>query len=263
MGLSVESVAESLLVSPSKISRLETATRPASLRDVRDLCNLYGVSDEDRARLLDLASAAREHIWYQSADVQAVYMTYIGLEAAASQILTVQSTMLPGLLQTPEYARALIRGLRPPTQVSSEQIEAWIEVRARRQQILDSSAAPHFHALLDESVLRRPVAPASVMAAQLGHVLDLMGSGAVTVQVVAASIGSHPGLDGRFALLRFDDNVVRDTVYIEGLVGELFLDRESDVARYQEIFDHLAREVALDEGESRTLIEQVRTSWNT
>jgi transcriptional regulator with XRE-family HTH domain len=259
--LTVESVAASLLVSASKISRLETAVRRASPRDVRDLCLLYGVSNDERDRLMALAAQALETSWYQDAAIDAVYGTYIGLELAASDISNFQGFMVPGLLQTPEYARALLDGLRPPGQLTAENIDEMISVRVRRQEVLAGNTPPRIHAVLDAAAVHKPIGGAAVMAAQIGRLLDLGSMPTITIQIVPREAGSYPGLDGRFCVLRFADQAVRDTVYIEGLLGELFLDKDSDVARYLEIFQYLAESVALDEPESRRLLDDLRKEW--
>ncbi|MBI4942681.1 MAG: helix-turn-helix domain-containing protein [Actinobacteria bacterium] len=261
VGLTVDAVAEALLVSASKISRIETASRRASPRDVRDLCLLYRVPTDERDRLMALAAQALETTWYQDADIDAVYGTFIGLEEAASAIDTFQNLIAPGLLQTPEYARALLNGLRPRGRLSADRIEEYLAVRVRRQGILTRSDPPSLHAVLDEGALTRPIGDATVMTGQIDRLIESTDLPHVTVQVVPVGAGSHPGLDGRFSVLHFADQVVRDTVYIEGLLGELFLDKESDVDRYQEIFRFLADDVALDPTRSRALLVDIRNSW--
>lgn len=259
----VEAVAQRLLVSPSKISRLETAQRRASQRDVRDLCFLYEVSAEERDQLMSLSARALETTWYQGADIGALLETFIGLEEAATHVDTVQNTVLPGLLQTPDYASALIRGLRPPGHLAPDRISEILRVRLRRQDVLARANPPMFHAVIDEGALRRPIGDSVVMAGQIDRLLQASEMDHVTVQLVPVSVGSHPGLDGRFMVLRFTDQVISDTVYIEGLLGELFLERETDVARYREIFDHLTSSVALSDSESRTMLRELYTYWKS
>jgi len=259
--LTVEAVAEHLLVSPSKISRLETAGRRASARDVRDLCSLYGVSAEECERLMDLAAKSKETTWYQSADVEAEYRTFIGLEEAASEISTYQTWVMPGLLQTQDYARALLSGLRPPGYMSRERIDDLIDSRMRRQALLRAESPPVLHAVFDEGACGRPIGGPSVMRAQVEHLIDAASLSNVTVQVIPREVGAHPGLDGRFTVLHFADKGLRDTVYIEGLIGELFLDKESDVGRYLEIFGYLTESVALDVVASLARLEAIRKDW--
>lgn len=260
--MTVESVAESLLVSPSKISRLETATRRASQRDVRDLCLLYRVPTVERDRLMQLSAQALETTWYQDAAIRTVYGTFIGLEEAASQIDIFHSFVVGGLLQTEEYARNLIAGIRPPGFLSVEETDEILRVRMRRREVLESPNPPRYHVVMDEMTFRRPVGGPPVMARQVRRVLELGSLPHVVVQIVPLSVGSYPGLDGRFCVLRFANQPISDTVYVEGLLGELFLDKDTDVARYSEIFDYLASTVALDEGDSRRLLMEIEKDWS-
>jgi transcriptional regulator with XRE-family HTH domain len=259
--LTVESVAASLLVSASKVSRLETAARRASPRDVRDLCLLYAVSNDERDRLMSLAAQALETTWYQDADVRAEYRTFIGLEEAATDIATYQALVVPGLLQTPDYARALLDGLRPPGTLTAERIDDVVAARLRRQKLLRGPNPPRVHAIFDEAVLQRPIGSPEVMAPQVARLIECADLPNITVQVIPITAGSHPGLDGRFTVLRFGNQAVSDTVYIEGLLGELFLDKDIDVARYMEIFQYLGATVALTEKESLSLLDQMHTHW--
>lgn len=262
--LTVDSVAQSLLVSPSKISRLETAQRRASPRDVRDLCLLYGVSNDERDDLMTLAAQALETSWYQDLDLNSQYSTFVGLEQAATSILTSQALQVPGLLQTEAYAEELTRHIRPPGHFSDARVAGIVESRMKRQALLSGSQPPRLHAVLDESVLRRPLGGPKVMADQIELILERTALSNVVVQVVPDSVGAHPGLDGRFAVLRFaPDQGLRDTVYIEGLLGELFLDKDTDVARYVEIFDYLVNKIALNEQESQRLLKSIYTHWTT
>ncbi|WP_088317301.1 helix-turn-helix transcriptional regulator [Kineosporia sp. R_H_3] len=259
--LTVESVSTSLLVSASKISRLETAARRASPRDVRDLCLLYGVSNEERDRLMALAAQAMETSWYQDADIDAEFRTFVGLEQAATNIDTMQTNVVPGLLQTTAYARCLVSGLRAPNQMPATRVEEVLSVRERRQEILHGANPPALHAIVDEMAVRRPLGPPDVMHAQVAALRAACELPHVAVQLIPLEAGSHPGLDGRFTVLRFTDRAVRDTVYVEGLLGELFLDKDTDVARYLQTFDFLAKHVALDGDDSLALLEKIGADW--
>ncbi|WP_088289056.1 helix-turn-helix transcriptional regulator [Kineosporia sp. A_224] len=257
--LTVEAVAANLLVSASKISRLETAARRASPRDVRDLCLLYGVSLDERDRLMSLAAQALETSWYQDAEIDADYETFVGLEQAASDISVNHAHLVPGLLQTEAYARALLSVLRPPGQLTPDRIDEIVRVRLRRQMLLTSANPPKLHVVLDESVFRRMPGDERVGREQINAVLERMDLANLVVQIVPQAVRVHPGLDGRFAVLRFADSSIRDTVYIEGLLGQLFLDKDSDVSRYLEIFDFLTQSVALSERSSRELLSTIRS----
>lgn len=262
-GLTVEAVANRLMVSPSKISRLETANRRPSPRDVRDLCNLYGVSADERERLLALASQALETAWYQDADLDVGFKTFIGLEGAASAIDTLQTTMIPGLLQTARYARILVAGIRAPAQMAPDRLEETVFARCRRQEVMSGDNPPRLHAIVDETAIRRPVGPADVMAEQVDAILEATSAAHVTVQLIPFDAGAHPGLDGRFTVLRFGDDLIRDVVFVEGLLGELFLDKDHDVDRYLQTFRYVAEQVALDETRSRKLLDAARADWRS
>lgn len=265
-GLTVESVAKDLLVSASKISRLENAQRRASSRDVRDLCLLYGIPHDERDRLMELATLAQEKDWYQAADIAPEYQTYVGLELAASEILNCQSNLVNGLLQTADYARALLETNRPRRDDLDSFVEAAVAVRLRRQQeVLHRPEQPaRLRAVIDESALRRPIADPATMAAQIERLVDCQHLPNVTVQVIPLSRrGGHPGLDGRFSVLRFADPAIPDTVYVEGLLGELFLNGENDLVRYVEIFEYLSEHVAQSPSASLDTLHEIHQFWTT
>lgn len=254
-GLTVEQVAEALMVSPSKVSRLETGQRGASPRDVRDLCNLYELTDEEeRQHLADLAKASRRPAWWQQYSLP--YAQYVGLEAEALRISDFESGAFPGLLQTPEYARAIHESAMP--KLDAELIEERVEVRAARQAILTRSKPPppSLHAIIDEAALHRAVGGAAVMVAQIHHVIEACQRPNVSVQVVPFGVGAYPGIDSTFTLLEFEDPVP-GVVYVEGLVGHLYLERPADVQRYGQVFDRL-RSISLSE--QKSLEEMARMS---
>lgn len=154
-GLTVEQVAERLLCSPSKVNRMETGQRGATLRDVRDLCAFYGVTDEAQVRrLMDLARGAKEHGWWKSYDL-GEFSTYAGLETGATSAKYYQSTVIPGLLQTADYARAMHEVVRP--ELDPERIEELVKVRLMRQELLRRDPPLAVSAILDEAALHREV----------------------------------------------------------------------------------------------------------
>ncbi len=234
-GLTVEQVAESLLCSPSKVSRLETGHRGASQRDIRDLCGLYHVTDPvQRDHLASLAKQGRGQAWWQPYGLP--YATYVGLEAEAISIRDFEPGVFPGLLQIPDYARAVHEGAWP--RLSAEVIDERIEVRRGRQAVLSGPRPPHLRAIIDEAVLHRRVGGAATMRAQLDHVVAACAQPHISVQVIPYEAGVHPALDSTFILLEFEDPVP-GVVYVEGLVGQVYLERREDVRRYGEIFDRL------------------------
>jgi transcriptional regulator with XRE-family HTH domain len=254
-GMTVEQVADQLLVSSSKISRLETGRRGAQARDIRDLCDIYGVTDAAREHLMELAHEGRDQAWWQPFDLP--YETYVGLEAAATEISDFEPGLFPGLLQTPEYARALHERAWP--RLSAEVIDQRIEVRRTRQRALIRDNPPQLRAIVDEAVLHRVIGGASVMAQQLVHVIEATQRENITVQVLPYSIGAHPALDSTFILLEFAPPVP-SVVYVEGLVGEIYLERQHDVDRYKQVFSQLAA-IAMSPQQSLELMAEAQTSF--
>jgi transcriptional regulator with XRE-family HTH domain len=251
-GLTVEQVAEHLLCSPSKISRLETGQRNATLRDVRDLCELYGITDQaERDRLMMLAREARQQAWWQSYDLQ--YATYVGLESEAIAIDDFQSSVIPGLLQTADYARAGHLGAWP--RLSPDEIERQIEAKLTRQLVLTKADPPEFRAVLDEAVLHRLTGGQRVMRAQLDKLITASELPNVTIQVIPFSVGAHPGVESNFNILMLP--ATSDIVFVEGLVGSVYLERLEDLERYSRVFAYL-QDVALSPQDTIDLIAQMR-----
>jgi transcriptional regulator with XRE-family HTH domain len=253
-GLTVEQVAERLLCSPSKISRMETGQRNATLRDVRDLCVLYGITQQaDRDRLMTLAREARQQGWWQSYDLS--YKTYAGLEFEATAIDDFQSSVVPGLLQTPEYARAGHLGTFPV--LGPDEIERQIEAKLTRQEILTrTERPPEFRTVLDEAVLHRLTGGPDVMKAQLGRLVEASRLPNVTIQVIPFAVGAHPGVESNFNILRLP--AASGVVFVEGLSGSTYLERSEDLERYGQVFAIL-QGVALSPQDSIDLIAQMRS----
>jgi transcriptional regulator with XRE-family HTH domain len=252
-GLTIDDVAERLLCSPSKISRIETAQRALSLRDVRDLCDIYGVNDQaERDRLMELSRESQQRAWWQEYDLP--YSTYLGLEAEASLIEDYKSGALPSLLQTEDYARAVLRGTMPL--VRGDVVNQYLKATITRQGLLTQNSPPTLHVILDEAVIHRAVGGTVVMQRQLDHILSLAVLPNILIQVLSYGAGAHPGLDSPFSILGFIDSLLSDVVYVEGLVGHLYLERKADVERYKQAFVHLSK-IALDSKGSTDLIAEV------
>ena len=253
-GLTVEDVAGQLLCSATKVSRLETGMRRPSLRDVRDLCALYDLDDQTSTELMNLARGAREQGWWtQYVDVS--FEPYIGLEAEATAITCYSMYYVPGLLQTEEYARALIKAFAP--RIEPEVYEQRVEVRLRRQQLLEQDNRPRYRVLLDEAVLHRRVGGAQVMYAQLSKILEAEKKDQAAVQIIPFDIGAHAAQDSNFVLLEFDEPSVSPVIYVEGLTGSRYIDREADVDRYRETVERL-RDSALNQHESKHRLNELR-----
>ena len=256
-GLTVEQAAEQLMISPSKVSRMETGHGIATARDIRDLCNLYGVTDKaERDRMMELAREGKQQGWWQSYEL--AYSTYVGLEAEAVVISAFQSSVVHGLLQTADYARAGHEGTMP--RLSPEQIELQIEAKLTRQQILTrGSSPPQFAAILDEAALRRIAGGRQVMAAQLARILDMSALPNVSVQVLPFELGYHPALESNFTILDLPAQTP-GLVFVEGLIGSVYLERAEDLKRYREIFKKL-QSIALSPKDTADLIGRINRSY--
>jgi len=257
LGMTVEQVAERLLCSPSKISRLETGHRGASARDVRDLCDIYGIEDPVRRdHLAALAKEGRSAAWWQPFDLP--YATYVGLESEALAIRDFEPGVFPGLLQTSEYARAVHdRTLQP---LSPDLVEQRLEVRRTRQQILARENPPLLAAIIDEAVLHRVVGSPAVMRAQLASAIAACQQQVnVTVQILPFNVGAHPALDSTFIMLEFAPPVA-SVVYVEGLVGQIYLERPQDFQKYTQVFEQLAG-LSLSPEDSVDLMTQMMNSY--
>jgi transcriptional regulator with XRE-family HTH domain len=253
-GLTVEDVAGRLLCSATKVSRLETAMRRPSLRDVRDLCALYELDERTSAELMDLARTAREQGWW-SQYVDVSFEPYIGLEAEATAITCYSMSYVPGLLQAEEYARALIKAAAP--KIAPEACEQRVEVRLRRQQLLEQDNRPRYCALLDEAVLRRRVSGAPVMFTQLSKIIEAGEKDQVTVRVIPFDARAYAATESNFVLFEFDEPSLPPVIYVEGLTGSRLIDREADVDRYREAAEHL-RNSALNPRDSMDLLHELR-----
>ncbi len=252
--LTVNRVAELLLCSATKISRIENSVRKASLRDVRDLCNLYEVSDQDSVQLMDLAREAREPGWWAHYDDLDVG-PYLGLEQEAKSISYFSMSFVHGLLQTDDYARSIIRTINPL--MSDQILKERVEARIRRQELLQRLDRPRLRVLLDEAVLRRRVGDRDIMAAQLGKILDMVSDEKAVVQIVPFNSGALTSSDSNFTLLEFGESSLPSIVHVEGLLTGLILDRPAVVERYREVLDHL-RDAALSPRDSQFLITEIR-----
>ena len=255
--LMIEDVAKHLECSMSRVSRIETGKSVARIRDVRDMLDLYQVGDEaQREQLLTLAKDAQQRGWWTEYEsvLSAGLDTYVGLEASAASIRSFQTHLVPGLLQTEEYSRALIK-VGQPTE-SSVNIDRMISLRRRRQAMLADAGTLEMWAVLDEAVLRRPIGGNAVMRAQLARLLEVGELPSVTIQVLPFTRGAHPGLGGAFTIIGFPDPTDLDVVYVDSPAGNIFLEKDKDVRRHTTWFDHL-RAAALPPDESADFIALV------
>jgi len=256
-GLTVEQAADRLMVSMSKLSRIETGHGVATVRDIRDLCDLYGVTDgTERDHLANLAVEGKQQAWWQSYDLG--YATYVGLEAEAVVISAFQSSVVHGLLQTADYARAGHEGAMP--RLDADQIEMQIEAKLTRQRILTrDDNPPRFAVVLDEAALHRVVGGRPVMAAQLDRILEISALPNVAVQVLPYEVGAHPAVESNFTIVELPDPTP-GVVFVEGLIGSTYLERDGDLARYQKIFNKL-QSIAMGPKSSIDLIAKFSRSY--
>ena len=254
-GLTIEEVARELQCSPTKISRIETGQRGAILRDVRDLCRLYRVSATEQEQLLALTRESKERAWWQGYDLDPTFRTLIGLESAATAFAEYQPSFVPGLLQTPEYAREVIRGMGEFR--AEQQIDELVTLRTTRQQILERDDPPYLSFIVDEAAIRRRVGGHEVLRRQLDALLVSADRPRISVQVIDYDAGSYPGLTSNFAIVEIEGSAASSIVFVEGHQGDFYLEAEAELKRYRRIFDQL-RSIALSPRLSREFIVTVR-----
>ncbi|MFB0618596.1 helix-turn-helix domain-containing protein [Streptomyces sp. AGS-58] len=258
-GMTAEEVAERLLVSQSKISRLENGRRSISQRDVRDLCGVYEVEDQRIVdSLMEMARDSRQQGWWHTfGDIP--YSVYIGLETDAESLRVYEPQLVTGLLQTRAYAEALVQGALPET--STAEIQKRVEVRMRRQERITAENNPlRLWVVLDEAALRRVVGSRLVMREQLEHLMEMSQLPHVTVQVLPFEVGAHPGLNGQYAILEFADAADSSVVYLEGVTSDLYLEKAQDVQKYAVMYEHL-RAQSLNVEASRQYIANVAKGY--
>ncbi len=232
LGMTVEDAAKHLLVSPSKISRVETGQRNITARDIRDLAALYQLTDDERQLLAELAAGGKVRAWWQPFNLPYSYATYVGLEADATSIRDFAMSVVPGLLQTGEYAQVVVRA--SAVDVSDESIQQRVQARLERQRHVLQEKATKFAAMIDESALRRVVGGSAVMQRQLTYLLTACELPNVSIRVVPFASGPLPTPTSKFIILSFDGTP--DVVFLESLTGQLVLERESDLAAFHDAY---------------------------
>jgi len=238
--ITTEQAAEAIRGSHSKISRMEHGRVGFKDRDVFDLLTLYGVTDPaERESLINLAhEAGNPGWWHDFGDLLPHWFEpYISLEAAASVIRNYEVQFVPGLLQSPSYAREVIQLGHPS--ISRDELARRVELRMGRKRLLTRPASPRLWAALDEAVLRRPMGDASVMREQIEHLLEMTDNPNVTLQIVPFNVGGHSAAGGPFSILRFAEPELSDVVYLEQLTSALYIDKPVEVDRYLEVMERL------------------------
>lgn len=255
-GLTIEDAARSAGISMSHLSRVERAHVGVRVPAVKALLGAYGADAETTGQLVGIAREATQRGWWHryARAIPDEYATYIGFESDASHIWNFEVISIPGLLQTEEYARAMLRG--GIARLSDEEIDRRAEIRLRRQELLHQPDPPAMWFVLDEAAIRRRVASPDVMAAQLQHLAGIAALPQVDVQVIPFGVGAHPGTPGAFVVLRFPESTDQDVVYIETMAGALYQETGADVDTAVSAFDRL-RAMALSPDGSLELINQV------
>lgn len=254
-GLTVEDAARELLCSPTKVSRAETGARRPTLRDVRDLCQIYGIDPETSAELMELAREARKPGWWTRYNDPKI-APFVGLEQAATAITCFGMYFVPALLQTEDYARELIKRIAP--RIDPDTLSQRVEARMRRQERLRQPGPLRYRALLDEAVLHRQVGGRAVMKAQLEKILSLMREDTAAVQVIPYEVGAYAAMESNFDYLEFGGSKLPGLVFVEGLISDLYMQRPDELDRYREALENL-RDVALNPRDSASRIEEIRT----
>jgi transcriptional regulator with XRE-family HTH domain len=241
-GITREEAGYAIRASGSKISRMELGRVSFKERDVTDLLKLYGVDDDEAATLVELAIQANSPGWWHKyGDVLPDwFQVYVGLEEAASLIRLYEVQFVPGLLQTADYARAVVQLGQPGA--APEEIERRISLRLARQELLTKPGGPRLWAIVDEAALRRPIGGKEVMRAQLVQLLEATEQPQVTLQVMPFRSGGHAAEAGAFTIMRFPEPDLPDVVYLEQLTSALYLDKRDDVEKYTEVMERLSVE---------------------
>lgn len=257
--LTIDDVAQELEWSAAKISRIENARVRVLPRDVKHLLRTYGVREgaPEWELMVTLARESHQKGWWHAYGdtLGESFRTYVGLEAAAATLRTYESECVPGLLQTEDYARAIMgASLSPGTE---EDIEKSVAVRVARQSRLTGDEPPELWAVVNEAGIRRLIGGATVMRSQLDRLLEASHLPNVTLQIIPFSAGAHAGMDGSFIVVGFAEPSDPEVVYVTCSSASLFLENQDELSRCALIFNHL-RATALPIGQSRDFITRIR-----
>ncbi len=257
--MTLTEVARTVEVNQGSLSRIETGERGTSPVLVKALLDCYEVTDPAvREDILDLVRAdqAQRQPWWKkySAVINTTqYGGYLALESSATTFRSYEPQLMPGLLQTPDYARQVITEMR--VDLDAKQVDALVDVRMQRQKLLEGEGAPRLWAVIDEAAIRRVEGSPAVLKGQLEHLLAIEPRTNVTLQLLPFAAGFHPGLYGSFMLMGFPEPNP-DVVWVENLTNSVYFEGSADVDRYTEVFDHL-RARALGPPETRSLINSI------
>ena len=253
-GRTVEEVATHLEVHKATVSRVELGQTGIRPRDVGPLLRFYGVVDPDSVSALEaLARDGRKRGWWQqyADNLPPAYADLIDLEAEASQIRTFEIALIPGLLQTEGYARAVTQA--NPSILDSESLDAFIKIRLARQEVLTHPNPVRISAIIGEAALRTPAGGHDVMRGQLEHLLEVASMQNASLQILPFEVGAHAGMSGPFVIFSYPLPAAGDVVYLENLTSSLYLDSPEDAEGYRTVFESL-RSSALNSSDSRQMI---------
>jgi transcriptional regulator with XRE-family HTH domain len=252
-GMSLEVAAQRLDFSKSKLYRLENGRSRITLDDLEDMLDLYATRSPQREALVQLGRDARKRGWW-TAYSDVFTSSYVGLESEAATI-KINAHLVPGFLQTPDYARATIARTGPWLEASD--VERRVAARAARQQALQAlESPPQIHVVLDEAVLHRQVGGAEAMSRQLAAIAEASAGPDITIQVLPFSAGAAAGQDGEFVILSFPDAEDPPVAYVEGLMGDIYLESEEELDRFSLAWTILVSQ-ALGPGESAAMISML------
>jgi transcriptional regulator with XRE-family HTH domain len=247
-GLSYDQAAEAIYSSSYTVRRMERAEGGLKPLTAKSLLMAYGITDvREIDSFLALARDASKPGWWHSYDdvLPSWFKVAVGLEESASLIRAYEPQVVPGLLQTGDYARAITAASFPGA--NAEETDRRVALRLARQELLHRPAPPEYWVVLDETVLRRPVGDREVMRGQLTALIEAAGAGNVTIQVIPFAAGWHPALYGMFWMFRFPDPQMPDIVYSEGLTGAYYLNKPAETAAYTEALDRMCAQAASPE----------------
>jgi transcriptional regulator with XRE-family HTH domain len=249
-GFTIEQVAEHMGCSTSKISRMETGQTGSNPNDIREILTLFQVGETTIYELVEVAKETRQRGWWQRHGT-VLTSDFVAFEQAASQIRSYEAQCVPGLLQTEDYARYLLAGVRDVFDNSSEadHLENRVFVRMRRRSLLTQDDPLQLWCIIDETALIRPVGGPAVMRGQVKHLVAMAEADNVTIQVLPLRVGAHPAMDGSFAILRFPHESDPDAVYVTTATGGAFVEKPEHLARYVRVFEKLTK-VALNQQDS-------------
>jgi transcriptional regulator with XRE-family HTH domain len=239
-GVSQEGAAKFTGLKGPSISRIENGKQAILPRTVRLLCQCYDIGAPTVDMLMRQAEESADRAWYTmySDTVPHWVESFLGLEAEATEVWCYEAQLVPGLLQTPEYVRAIAAAAQLDS--TDAEIERSVELRLARQRRLASTNPPQLKAVLDETVIRRPVGGPAAMAAQLRHLQEMSEHDNITIQVLAFGAGEHVAMTGAFTMLRFPDELAMNAVFLEHDHGATSAERPTDLDRYGRMFERLS-----------------------